>query len=161
MKQRTSIHMGVGTSSMMMIFVVLCLTTLGILSFVSAKADLTLTEKVKESTTSYYNGEYKVEKTLSKIDEILLYASRESNGNQQVYEEIARELLSDEEDIFLEGSLVFFKIPISSTMEIQVEARISNINEINERMKVIRNQLVNIREWDTDNSLELWDGNGE
>lgn len=161
MKQRTPIHAGVGASSMMMIFVVLCLTTLGILSFVSAKADLTLTKKVKESTIAYYNGEYKVEKTLNKIDEILLHVSQESNGNQQVYEEKAKELLSNEEDIILEGALIVFKVPISSTMELQVEAMISNINERDERIQVIRNQLVNISEWDVGNDMELWDGNGE
>ena len=34
-----------GASSVLMIFVVLCLTTFGVLSLVSAKADLRLTDK--------------------------------------------------------------------------------------------------------------------
>lgn len=161
MKQRTSIHIGVGASSMMMIFVVLCLTALGILSFASAKADMTLTQKVKESTTAYYSGQYKVERTLSEIDEILRNASEESNGSQQAYEASVRKCLENEEDMSLEGNLLYFEISISPSMKIQVEAVISNLNEPDARIQVVRNQLINTGEWDTDHGLELWDGNGE
>lgn len=48
---------GMGASSILMIFVVLALTTFGILSFLSARADLRLTERAADHTVAYYKAD--------------------------------------------------------------------------------------------------------
>lgn len=52
---------GMGASSILMIFVVLALTTFGILSFLSARADLRLTERAADHTVAYYKADRAVE----------------------------------------------------------------------------------------------------
>ena len=53
---------GMGASSILMIFVVLALTTFGILSFLSARADLRLTERAADHTVAYYKADRDVYK---------------------------------------------------------------------------------------------------
>ncbi len=68
---------GMGASSILMIFVVLALTTFGILSFLSARADLRLTERAADHTVAYYKADQAVEDTLAAIDDALVKARRE------------------------------------------------------------------------------------
>ena len=51
-----------------MIFVILCLTTLGALSLMTANADWKLTEKAANAVTAYYVADNKAEETLASID---------------------------------------------------------------------------------------------
>ena len=67
---------GMGASSILMIFVVLALTTFGILSFLSARADLRLTERAADHTVAYYKADRAVEDTLAAIDDALVKARR-------------------------------------------------------------------------------------
>lgn len=57
MKQRFQIHMGVGTISLLMIFVVLCMVILSSLSFLSAKESRDLALREKEEITAYYTAD--------------------------------------------------------------------------------------------------------
>ena len=50
MKQKTEFHFGVGASSILMIFTVLCLTVFSVLTFSTARADQRLTEKALDGT---------------------------------------------------------------------------------------------------------------
>lgn len=67
-----------GASSILMIFVVLALTTFGMLSLLSSRADLRLTQKAAAHTAAYYEAEDTVEKTLAAIDDLLVTARRET-----------------------------------------------------------------------------------
>lgn len=57
MKQRFQFHMGVGTISLLMIFVVLCMVILSSLSFLNAKASRDLAMREKAEITSYYTAD--------------------------------------------------------------------------------------------------------
>jgi hypothetical protein len=76
-KEKNEFHLTVGTSSILMIFVVLCLTTFGVLSFVTANADYKLSNKNAEAVTAYYQADSKANELLKTIDSELLLA-RES-----------------------------------------------------------------------------------
>lgn len=71
MNKKGSFHFSVGASSILMIFVVLCLTTFGILSYVTANADSKLSTKNSETVENYYKGIAAGEKMLKQIDEAL------------------------------------------------------------------------------------------
>jgi hypothetical protein len=72
--QKGSFRLSVGASSILMIFVVLCLTTFGVLSYVTANADSKLSTKNSETVENYYAGTSAAEKVLQKIDEALFSA---------------------------------------------------------------------------------------
>ncbi|WP_444658976.1 hypothetical protein ACRQV7_00100 [Caproiciproducens sp. R2] len=74
MRRKGTVHLGVGASSILMIFVVLCLTTFGILSYVTANADNKISTKNAETVENYYAATAIAEQKLQKIDEALLSA---------------------------------------------------------------------------------------
>lgn len=74
MKENHKLNVGTGASSILMIFVVLCLTTFGILSLVSSRADLHLTQANARSVEEYYLADSKLELELSDLDSALLRA---------------------------------------------------------------------------------------
>nr|WP_319489614.1 hypothetical protein [uncultured Caproiciproducens sp.] len=78
MKRKGDFHLGVGASSILMIFVVLCLTTFGILSYVTANADNKISTKNAETVESYYTGTVAAEEKLQKIDMALVSAKEDA-----------------------------------------------------------------------------------
>lgn len=73
-KNKFSTNPGTGISSILMIFVVLCITTFGVLSFVSARADLRLTEVNVDTVEKYYGAQRDAQRTLAELDALLLKA---------------------------------------------------------------------------------------
>ncbi len=78
MSRKGNLHLGVGASSILMIFVVLCLTTFGILSYVTANADNKLSTKNAETVESYYASAAVAEGKLQKIDTALVSAGEDA-----------------------------------------------------------------------------------
>lgn len=73
-KRKTNItpfSLNIGSSSTLMIFVILCLICLAVLTFVSASSDNKLSRKVLDRTTAYYNACNEAEKALAGVDHTL------------------------------------------------------------------------------------------
>ena len=68
MSKKLKMGVGIGGPSIIMIFVVLCFTTLGALSLMTADADWKLTKKVAASVTDYYAADNKAEEILAAAD---------------------------------------------------------------------------------------------
>ena len=71
MKERVRMSLSVGGPTIIMIFVILCLTTLGTLSLVTANSDLKLTEKNAAYAVTYYDADSLGEEFLSEVDGII------------------------------------------------------------------------------------------
>ena len=63
-----------GASSVLMIFIVLCLTAFGVLSLVSARSDLRLTNRALTAAEEYYAADARTEALLSAVDQKLTAA---------------------------------------------------------------------------------------
>jgi hypothetical protein len=72
--------MNIGLPSIMLIFVVLCLVSFGVLSLVSANADLKLSRKVLTRQAAYYNACNEAEDMLMEVDTKLHEAYRQSSS---------------------------------------------------------------------------------
>lgn len=72
--------MNIGSASILLVFVILCLISFSVLSIVSANADSKLSGRVLERTTAYYNACNQAEQSLAGMDKTLqrIYASSES-----------------------------------------------------------------------------------
>lgn len=91
----------VGTATILTVFMVLCLSIFGVLSVVSAQADLKLSRKTGEMVQGYYAADTLGEETLSRVDRILgrAWESVErlpDTGRSQAYLRQARLLLEEE-----------------------------------------------------------------
>lgn len=86
MKQRY--HIGIGIPSILMIFVVLCLTAFGVLAYSSAAAEYRLTEKNNQSISAYYEADGLAQEVIGEID-AALYRARGSAADAAGYIEEA------------------------------------------------------------------------
>jgi len=79
-RAKNAIGVNVGTSSLLLVFVILCLVSFATLSMVSANADSKLTAKIMEKNSDYYDACNQAEEKLNGIDLTLasLYYSSES-----------------------------------------------------------------------------------
>lgn len=68
MRGKNNTGLNTGSSSILVIFIVLCLTTLAVLSMVSASSDYKLSRKIADRTTDYYNAVNKAEEKLAATD---------------------------------------------------------------------------------------------
>ena len=61
----------IGLSSLLIIFLIVCMTTFALLALSTAKSDYTLSEKFAGHRTDYYTASSKPEEILSQIDSTL------------------------------------------------------------------------------------------
>ena len=78
MDKKREFTMNIGLPSIMLIFVVLCLISFGVLSLVSANADRKLSQKVLDRSVAYYNACNLAEEKLCEIDTALKNAYQEN-----------------------------------------------------------------------------------
>lgn len=102
--------MNIGSASMLLIFVILCLVSFAALSIVSANADFKLSNKIAERTQSYYTACNSAEESLADIDTVLADQYR---------------ACADEEAYFAAvGHSQSYTIPISDTQTLWVNIEI-------------------------------------
>ena len=102
--------MNVGTSSILLIFVTLCLVSFATLSLVSANADRKLSVKVADRTVAYYDACNKAEQSIAGIDTTL----------KQVYSQV-----ENKEEYFAQvGYSKTYAIPISDLQTLNVHLSI-------------------------------------
>ena len=156
MKQKGNFHFGVGTSSILMIFVVLCLTVFAVLSFSTARADQRLTEKALAGTAAYYAADVQAEETLAQIDGILAEVLAAAPENYM--EEAAAALSTEGISISLDGG------GLSGTADFSVgEDRVYRLSfRVNpvgadSRYTVTARRVENTGIWE-DEFLDVWEG---
>ncbi len=84
MDKKREFTINIGLPSIMLIFVVLCLISFGVLSLVSANADRKLSQKVLERSAAYYDACNMAEEKLCELDTALKKAYQE-NPDQTDY----------------------------------------------------------------------------
>lgn len=108
--RKTQFGMNIGSASILLVFVILCLVSFAVLSIVSANADSKLCTRVLERTTAYYSACNQAEQSLAGMDKTL----------QRMYE------ASDSEEAYFAsvGHGKSYVIPISDLQSLQVTIEI-------------------------------------
>lgn len=133
MNKRSSFSFpGVGISSLLVIFAVLCLVVFSLLAISTAKADDRLSVQSRDSVLAYYQAEMEADTLVARL----------RNG------EIPQ-------DIILDDGVYAFRCPISDTQVLEVEVRLSG-----ESYQILRWQTVSVTDWQTDDKLPVWNGQG-
>lgn len=70
-KQKPRFGVNVGSASILLIFVILCLVSFAVLSIVSSNADNKLTQRVLDRTTAYYEACNSAQESLAGLDNVL------------------------------------------------------------------------------------------
>ena len=115
---------GAGLSTVLLVFVMLCLIIFSVLSLSTAKADLEMSRKVADRTQDYYQAQSKASERLKEIDAVL---AKQYNENKEHYLEETKEALQQEADLTVTemesgaGLLCVYTEPINETQQLRVE----------------------------------------
>lgn len=151
MNQPSEYRVGVGASSILMIFIVLCLTTLGVLSFVSAKANLSLTDRRTQQVTAYYESNARADALIAEIDAIISEARKDADS----FEETLADRLNNLDDVVsFKDSVVSLRLPVGTTQALNIDLQVL-AQDAALRYSVIRHETVNTVDFQPDNSIKL------
>lgn len=138
---------GIGSSLILIIFIVLTLTVFSVLTLSSSKNELNRIEKSVKMSAIYYGAEKTAAEKCGKIKEIL-------NSNSQLAEKIT--LLSDEG---AESELSENGGTVSFTTEIDDKRLLKTVLELNQGDLTIVSQTIHSKNSSAvDDGFEIWDG---
>lgn len=152
-----------GASSVLMIFIVLCLTAFGVLSLVSARADLRLTNKTVDAAEEYHRADARTDELLSVIDQKLADACAQVSDLSAAeaparYTALLRDSLFALEGVRLDGDRVFLTVSMSDGREIRTELELLPPGE-RDRYRVLSRQLYAAADGNIeDGGLNVWPG---
>lgn len=153
---------GVGSTTMLIIFVSLCLCTFATLSFVSSKADYRLSKDAADALTAYYAADDRAIEKLHKIEASLKTLPSSDSSDYQL-RQCEKLLLSTGICQPLEGSsLVFtFTEPVDSNRELMVQFKLTLPTSHNDRYTLPQKwQIQPLQETGMiiEEPLTLWNG---
>ena len=123
MKKKTSRPLlTTGTSTLLLIFVSLCLLTFAVLSFLSARADQNLSRKTAERTSAYYETCNQAEDRLGETDRMLEKIWQET-ANEKAYFQAVRKTFEDM-DFDEESRMLSFSVPLTDTQVLTVTLKL-------------------------------------
>lgn len=131
-----------GGSSLLTVFAVLCLTVFALLSLSTVRADLRLAQHSRQAVQDYYAADAQAQEVLARL-----------RTGEPLPEDVSVETVSVDYPDHGE-EIHSYAVPISDTQELQVEVRIDTSDDY----EVLRWQVVNTGEWNSDGGLEIWDG---
>ena len=121
---------GVGISSLLVIFAVLCLTVFAVLSVSTAQAQLRLAESTRRAATGYYSADCCAEEILARL-----------RGGEHP------------ENVKKDGDTYTYACKISETQVLAVRVTVNGTD-----YKILQWQAVSVAEWNTEDKLPVWDG---
>ena len=131
-----------GGASLLTVFAVLCLTIFALLSLSTVRAHSALSDASAGAVENYYAADARAQEILAR-----LRTGEETTEGVELTATIVDYPDHDEE-------IHSYAIPISDTQELRVEVRIDTPDDY----EVLRWQVVNTGEWNSDGGLEIWDG---
>ncbi len=92
MNKKSSISIGPGASSLLLIFVVLAMSVLGMLSLMNSRNDLQLSKRSAEVIEAIYNLNVQAEQSRARADETLSRLTGEADSMESYLEAVKKEL---------------------------------------------------------------------
>lgn len=137
----------IGASSLLVIVVVLSLVCFAALSITSASADLRLSKKLADRTSSYYEACNEAQETIKELS-VSLSSIYEESGSAEEYEQKIRESLT---------SPLAFSYPMNENQVLQVSVSpLYPENASGDFLEITSWQIVNITSLDLDESLPVF-----
>ena len=96
MNKKRKFFVNIGFSSILMIFIMICLVTFSTLSLLTSNSDYRLSQKMADKTTAYYEADATARNTASMIDQYLASLYENSTDAVSYYNGINAELIKGE-----------------------------------------------------------------
>lgn len=147
----------IGITSIVLIFVLLCLLTFSVLSLVSAKADYNLSQKSAQRTTDYYEAENEASDILHSIVDCL-NTQAETADAEQFFVNVRSQLEEMDLVSFQDDRHLSYSVPLGDSQSLSVSLTISDIPYEDGNLYQIDSwKTVSSRQWNPDTSLPVLD----
>ncbi|MEG1869873.1 MAG: hypothetical protein RR205_03380 [Oscillospiraceae bacterium] len=160
MRKGTGASINTGTTPILVIFVLLCLTTFATLSMVSANADLKLTSRASAASAAYYTADATAQEKLSEIDTILM--NTPTTKPKDEYFALCTSVLKTLPGISVPNGkeiTVNYQIPIDENRVLEVSLEILYPPQANGKRYTLKAwRPISSGEWIEDDSINVWDG---
>ena len=154
----------IGSSLLLVIFLVLCLVTFATLSLSSARSAYGFSSRLAERKTDYYRASSQAETILDQIDTVLAEAYKDAPGTY--YSTVEKKLSAltpvvDTDDVVLEVNIsakkpsVSYQVPVNDKQFLSVVLELLPADEEDGFYRVTQWKVVSQAEWNGDNTLKL------
>ncbi|MBE5939088.1 MAG: hypothetical protein E7266_01710 [Lachnospiraceae bacterium] len=153
---RDKLQVGTGVTSILMIFVVLCLTTFGVLAYETAVNDVKLADKQEKGIVDMYNSEFIAENTIMKIDDAIYKVKKESlaSGDNDAYMTNIKNAIEnlpktygEQVKISVNGGIINIIVEIDNVRSYDINLRILELTE-DKRYEMEKYAIINTSDWD-------------
>lgn len=149
----------IGLSSLMVVFLVLCLVTFAILSLSSAKSDYSLSEKLATHRTAYYQASDTAEQTLAQIDALL---EKNYTGQETYFSDVkvafdgyqAKDISITPEETDSE-LLLSYEVPVDEKQTLKVKLKVLDPSVSSQYYEILSWQIESATQWEGDNKINL------
>ena len=156
-KRGKGVH--IGTSSILVIFILLSLVTFASLSYLSARADYLLSRKMADRTSAYYEADSKSAYYLANVEGIL---SKQYSlyDNESDYETALADMFADNDaftiDTTVSPAVISYTMAISDTQNLYVELAVNYPDAQDATLyHIIAWRTFSTVDWQPDNTLHL------
>ena len=156
-RKKQSSFSSIGITSLVLIFVMLCLLTFSVLSLVTARADLRLSQKNAERTSAYYDAENRANDVLLSV--ISCIEEYKDSPDASVFYQKLRERLDGQNGILFTGAdSLEYEVLLDKEQLLSVSLEISwERCDGGSRCRSLAWNTVSTHEWESDGSLPLLD----
>lgn len=161
----------IGTVSLLMIFIVLCMVTFAALSLSSAASDARSGQKIAKHSRDYYAASNEAEEVLASLDDIFAQMYTQADTTEEYYQLITEALPSDvqpEPEEELSGDVLAdsptltlsYQIEINDSQALLVRVGVVPLEELAKKdspsfYRILSWQKVITKTWEGDNSIQL------
>lgn len=164
MKKKSRIGLNIGTSSILLVFILLCMVTFATLSFASANADFKLSQSLATRTTRYYTASNMAEGQLSDMADRLSGIYEKADDFQAYQKQVGEALSGDTGRAFTPdetgktcGTLQW-QVPFTDTQVLDVMLTLNNPYANKDFFSVSRWKVIQTSAWEDGSSIKLYDG---
>lgn len=146
-------QIGPGAASLILLIVVLCMTVLGILSLISARADRRMAQRAVEMTRGYYAADEQVERALSQLDACLRDAAQGA-PDHETYLTRAADTLPD--GWTMDDGTAYYSADAGANRTLECAAKILPPDNVAGRYRTVSRALGGGQAWQDEVFEEVW-----
>lgn len=143
----------IGGSSLILIFIVLCLATFGLLSLTSAGNDWNLADKNAKAVQEYYRADGQGEEFLRMVDQTLLLTLKDQTDMAACQAELKQELGEYYDE---ETGMIITEIAMAHGQALHIELAVNCDRE--KRYEIMNWKVINLEDYEIDRSMPVWTG---
>lgn len=145
--KRQAPFVNVGSSLLLVVFLLMCLITFATLSFSSARSDESFSQRIADRKTEYYTASNKAERLLSQIDQLLDNADPEDLDFAAI-NPIDADIVYDPD-----AATLSYQVAINDKQALDVVLALEEDKDSHYRIE--KWQTVTTRKWESDDKLRL------